>query len=228
MSAQIRPDGRCSTRTRGHSTHLKRGLAIGLITVALGGCVTIAQPGPGGELTGKLVVEWVGENRFLYLPDPKDPLTFVTTDGKRITPRPMYTDGGSIPPILQPIRGFSPWGYGPAYIIHDWLFEQHHCGYPGAEQISFDDSARILGEVIDTLMRVGLVPLDAQARALIEAGVRTSFARQLWERGKCDAPPILSARRAAPQGPSVFRFDFSQRHPVMNFGRSSPIGAMRP
>src|SRR5215204_4459054 len=96
----------------------RRKLIIGLLAVSLGGCATLAQPGPGGVLTGKLTVEWIRENFFIYRPDSKDPLTFVTTDGRRITPRLMYTDGGSIPPILQPIPGFSPWGYAPAYIIH--------------------------------------------------------------------------------------------------------------
>ena len=101
---------------------LRRSVAVTLSAAALAGCATLAQPGPGGRLKGKLIVQWVGENRFAYLPDPKDPLTFVTTDNRAIIPQPMYTDGGSIPPILQPIPGFSPWGYGPAYIVHDWLF----------------------------------------------------------------------------------------------------------
>lgn len=202
--------------TRRLKPDLWRGCAVLATTLGLGGCITAAepgpsQPGPGGTLSGSLVVEWVGENRFKYVPDSKVPLTFVTTDGKRITPRLMYTDGGSIPPILQPIPGFSPWGYGPAYIIHDWLFEQHHCNYPGADQITFDDSARILGEVIDTLMRDGWVPRNPQARALIEEGVRTPFARRLWDaEDRCD-PPSISARRAAPSGPIVGRLSFPQR-----------------
>ena len=85
-------------------------LSVGLATIFLAGCVTspAPAPGPGGTLTGKLTVEWVRENRFIYRPDAKDPLTFLTTDGRRITPRIMYTNGGSIPPILQPIPGFSP------------------------------------------------------------------------------------------------------------------------
>nr|WP_249779640.1 DUF1353 domain-containing protein [Bradyrhizobium sediminis] len=34
----------------------------------------------------------------------------------------MYTDGGSIPRIAQIFNGLSPWGFGPAYIVHDWIF----------------------------------------------------------------------------------------------------------
>jgi hypothetical protein len=185
-------------------------LSVGLATIFLAGCVTspAPAPGPGGTLTGKLTVEWVRENRFIYRPDAKDPLTFLTTDGRRITPRIMYTNGGSIPPILQPIPGFSPWGYAPAYIVHDWLFEQHHCNYAGAEEISFDDSARILGEVIDTVMRLGLAPMNPPARSLIEAGVRTPIARQLWDTGKCDTPQP-AVLRAAPRGTPILQLDYS-------------------
>lgn len=209
-----------STRApeRGHRSDLarflRRSVAFSLSAAALVGCATLAQPGPGGRLKGKLIVQWVDEHQFAYLPDPKDPLTFVTTDNRTIIPQPMYTDGGSIPPILQPIPGFSPWGYGPAYIVHDWLFEQHRCGYPGADQISFDDSARILGEVIDTLMREGMVPRNPEARGLIEAGVRTPFARRLWDapptEKNCQTPAVASLRRAAPEGPTVVQIDFSR------------------
>src|SRR5205085_1586544 len=145
--------------------------ALGLMVT---GCATLSdQPGPGGKLTGKLDVEWISPNQFIYTPNPSDPLTFVSTDGRRIVPQRMFTDGGSIPPVLWGVPGFSPWGYGPAYIVHDWLFTQHHCRLPGYETVFFDDSARILGEVIDTLMNTGEVPRDPEARVLISAAVRT-------------------------------------------------------
>jgi len=90
-----------------------------------------------GHFKGSLVVVWVGEGggpgdgRFLYVPDPDDPLTFKRNDPKApgavIRPGIMYTDGGSIPKIAQAFRGFSPWGYAPAYMIHDWLFVARHC-----------------------------------------------------------------------------------------------------
>lgn len=111
------------------------------------------------------------------------------------------------PAYPQHIPGFSPWSYGPAYIVHDRLFEQHRCSYPRADQISFDDSARILGEVIDTLMREGIVPPDPRARWPIEAGARTPFACQLWDvppiRTNCRKPAVASLRRAAPEGPTI-------------------------
>jgi hypothetical protein len=62
---------------------------------------------------------WIGkgggsdDDRFLYVPDPDDPLTFKRSDAKApgavIRPGVMYTDGGSIPKIAQAFRGFSPW-----------------------------------------------------------------------------------------------------------------------
>lgn len=196
------------------SSRAARATAVGFLTVSVGACTTVDNPGPapapGGILTGKLIVEWLGENNFVYWPDAKNPLTFVTSDGRRIVPQLMYTDGGSIPSILQPIDGFSPWGYAPAYIVHDWLFEQHHCKLPGHEAITFGDSARILGEVIDATMRLGLAPYRPDARALIEAGVRTPTARNLWDRGECRPPPA-SVRRSTAQGATVFQIDLSRQ-----------------
>ena len=107
-----------------------------LAVFTLTACMTWTQPGPGGTLTGKLNVRWIGENRFVYEPDAQDPLTFVSTDTSKIIPARMLTDGGSIPPVFWGAPGLSPWGYGPAYIIHDWLFDQHHCKYAGWESVS--------------------------------------------------------------------------------------------
>jgi hypothetical protein len=153
-----------------------------------------------------------GENRFIYLPDARDPLTFVASDGTRIVPERMYTDGGSIPPVFWAVQGFSQWGYGPAYIIHDWLFEQHRCRYQGWEAISFEDSARILGEVIDTLMARGDVPPNPTARNMIEIGVRTGIARAAWDQpDACNPPASVRARRAVRAGPVIMRLDFSRR-----------------
>jgi hypothetical protein len=190
---------------------VRRALAGAALALALSGCATLTQPGPGGTLTGKLIVQWAGENQFIYLPDPDDPLTFVTSDQRRIVPQRMYTDGGSVPPVFWALPGFSPWGYGPAYIVHDWLFEQHHCRYSGWTEVSFEDSARILGEVIDTLMRKGDVPPNPEARYLIKQGVRSGIARHLWDNGACKTPPAIASRRTAPSGPVLLRLDFSRQ-----------------
>ena len=92
---------------------LGRALAGAAFVLALSGCATLTQPGPGGTLIGKLIVQWAGENQFIYLPDPDDPLTFVTSDQRRIVPQRMYTDGGSVPPVFWALPGFSPWATVP-------------------------------------------------------------------------------------------------------------------
>ncbi|WP_430911796.1 DUF1353 domain-containing protein [Methylobacterium sp. sgz302541] len=187
-------------------------LASVFCALALGSCATLPiTPGPGGTLTGQTDVRWLKENYFLYIPFASDPLTFVGTDGKKIVPQTIYTDGGSIPPMLWGVRGFSPWGYGPAYIVHDWLFVQHHCKIGDWQSVSFEDSARILGEVIDTLVRDGRVPPNPEARSLIELAVRTRIARDLWDNGPCDLPPTISTKRAEPQGVLIMRIDTNKR-----------------
>lgn len=183
-------------------------MAIVFAVVCLASCgVPQVQPGQGGTLSGKLDVRWIGENQFIYMPNPTDPLTFVTTTGKRVQPGLMFTDGGSVPPVFWGIRGFSPWGYAPGYIVHDWLFVQRRCHIGDWETVSFDDSARILGEVIDTLMRDGQVPPNVEARSLIELAVRSAFSRDLWNSGECSQPTNINAL-ARNKGVTVMRLDF--------------------
>ena len=82
-----------------------------------------------GQFSGKLDVRWIENDRFLFLSRTEEPFVFKRPDGQIIRPGPMYTDGGSIPRLLWGIKGYSPWGYAPAYIVHDWLFEAKHCQY---------------------------------------------------------------------------------------------------
>ena len=119
---------------------------IGLIALITGLCacatprIELSDP---GEISGKLMVFWDREDHFIYYPFYGDPLTYrlprsvaekVGVD--TIRPGAIYTDGGSIPRAVRGVVGFSPWGYGPAYIVHDWLFVAHHCirRDPGAGQ----------------------------------------------------------------------------------------------
>lgn len=150
-----------------------------------------------GKLDGVLRLEWIGENSSIYEPDESAPLTFVTSDGRRISPQKMYTDGGSIPPVFWGVPGLSPWGYAPGYMVHDWLFEMHHCRYPGYEAISFQDSARILSETIKTLMIQNKVPANPGALYAIYEGVSSSIAEDIWTNGKCN--PVPPAVLAAPR-----------------------------
>jgi hypothetical protein len=105
----------------------------------------------------------------------------------------MYTDGGSIPRPLWAFRGYSPWGYAPAFIVHDWLFEMKHCHLPGSEKLTAEDAATIMSEIMKTMMEQS-IPDKFTLYAMYEA-VRSPIAIKVWETGKCVEAPdgILQA-----------------------------------
>ncbi len=172
-----------------------------LLTLTGGACAIFSYEGTApGELKGQLLVIWVDEDRFVYWPKTNDPLVFGLGPAlqrklgiKAIRPGLMYTDGGSIPRPLRAFDGFSPWGYGPAYILHDWIFAAHHCimqGRPDPEdpieydkvkRFTFDDSAALLAEVMKTLMANNRVRPNAEVFNLISFGVDSGVARNLWD-----------------------------------------------
>ncbi len=109
-----------------------------LILLLLAACGYVDyDDAPVGRLKGSLFVMWVGEGgpsgdgKFVFVPDPNNRLTLIRTAPnatlREIRPTMMYTDGGSIPKIGQVFNGFSPWGYAPAYMMHDWLFVARQC-----------------------------------------------------------------------------------------------------
>jgi hypothetical protein len=136
-----------------------------------------------GELSGRVLVEWVAQDRFVYRKSA-DPLSFRPSFMRRsIVPETMFTDGGSIPRVFWGIPGLSPWGLGPAYIIHDWLFAVHRCGRsapPEVAAITFEQTAIVLAEVGRALIEAGLIR-DDMLDAVIW-GIRTRYARALWDR----------------------------------------------
>ena len=167
-----------------------------------------------GEFRGSLLVMWVGpgdpgsgDGRFVYVPDPTSgqALTFergVGTTGtaaniRTIAPDWMYTDGGSVPRAFQPFRGLNPWGYAPAYMVHDWLFAARKClrdpsVTPTPEErkvagVTFRETYEIMAEAIKTLERVHQVSgSDVQPSAITWA-VSTGISRRIWEqRNACE------------------------------------------
>jgi hypothetical protein len=172
-----------------------------LLTLTLGACAVFTYDGTEhGRLKGQLLVIWVGEDRFVYWPKTKDPLTFTLAPALQsklgistIRPGLMYTDGGSIPRALRAFDGFSPWGYGPAYIMHDWIFAAHHClvqgrpdpkepeEYEKVKRFTFDDSAELLAEVMKTLMVDQKVRTKPDVFNAISFGVDSVVARNLWD-----------------------------------------------
>lgn len=196
------------------------GRSIGSGLLALGLCAACGHVDYAGaevgRFSGSLFVMWVGEGgasgdgKFVFVPSPNAPLSFETVDaqGRRqvIRPEAMYTDGGSIPRIGQVFNGFAPWGYAPAYMIHDWLFAARHClrdGIPTAAErrmagISFEDSAQILASAIKTLVDAGRVKPNDVAATAISAAVAGPVARSLWdETGACRVPRLDEQDRLA-------------------------------
>lgn len=153
------------------------------------------------ELSGSLLIQWIGEDRFIFVPDPVNPLRFRTSTNREITPGRMYTDGGSIPRIFWSAKGFSPWGYGPAYMIHDWLFHQHRCklDVPPARFTMLEANVA-LDEAIAVLMASRKVTDNRRARNLIKWAV-DNFAADAWN-GSCEPLPPTPAPGALPEGPA--------------------------
>jgi hypothetical protein len=187
-----------------------------LSTICVAACGSFTYDGtPAGKLRGQLLVVWVGEDRFVYWPSTNDPLTFTLAPDLQqklgintIRPGLMYTDGGSIPRPLRAFDGFSPWGYAPAYILHDWVFAAHDCivqgrpdpndavEYDKIRRFAFEDSAALLAEVMKTLMVDDRVRTNAEAFNLISFGVDSVVARNLWnttDPKSCD--PVTPADR---------------------------------
>jgi len=150
-----------------------------------------------GELHGKLVVQWIDPDKFIFVPDPEEPLSFSRHNQETITPGVMYTDGGSIPRPLWSIRNYSPWGYAPAYIIHDWLFEMKHCQLPGYEKYDADEAALVLAEVMKTMLQKDqkAQPDKLTFYAIYEA-VRSPIAQKAWDSGKCNRVPTRGGELA--------------------------------
>ena len=142
-----------------------------------------------GSLTGKLIVEWVDQDRFIFRPDAQNPLTFVRKNKEVIRPERMYTDGGSVPAALRALKSYSPWGYAPAFIIHDWLFVMKHCKIPGNESYDLEKAATVLAEVMKTVMEN---PKYGGPHKLVHysmyEGVRSDEAKAYWDKGTCDTP----------------------------------------
>jgi hypothetical protein len=156
-----------------------------------------------GELKGRVLVEWVAEDRFVYRATPGPPLSFRPSFMRTaIVPQDMYTDGGSIPRLFWSIPGLSPWGLGPAYIIHDWLFQVHRCGRPAPPEvraITFQQSAIILAQVGKALIDRGLIDHD-MLQPIVWA-VRTRYVETFWDKPGTAPNAWSRAPRGAPAAP---------------------------
>jgi len=180
---------------------------VAALCLVLSGCVSPYFAAQLGRMGGSVFVMWVGEDKFVYVPGPNGKnFAFETaTTSRVIAPGMMYTDGGSIPRVAQLFRGFSRWGFGPAYVVHDWIFYGHHCyvdpdspeyederrfddvnGVGSSAPITFHESSLILAEVIKTLVDTGQVPPHDFAAEVISSAVDSPLAATLWNQaGQC-------------------------------------------
>lgn len=214
------------------------------LTLMLAACGQIDfDAAPTGKFTGSLFVMWVGEGgrsgdgAFVYVPNPRDPLRFVRAEGQGtvqvIQPEMMYTDGGSIPRAAQLFNGLSPWGYAPAYMVHDWLFVARQCltdGTPTKREktiagMRFTESAEVIAEAIKTLIASGKVsPRDIAPRAISGAVAGPVSYRRWTVTGACDANRLSPEDRAAAEA----GIPGSSQAPLSRMKRVAPDGTPAP
>ncbi|MDB5893697.1 MAG: hypothetical protein JWQ88_1228 [Rhodoferax sp.] len=186
-------------RTEIDMKHFRRWGMLSVVSfILLTGCATARDYDsyPTGKLEGKLTVQWLEPDKFLFLPNPDHPLKFTRSSGVAIQPERMLTDGGSIPRPLWILRNYSPWGYAPAFIVHDWLFEMKHCKLPGYQGFTNADAADVMAEVMKTLMASGRVAVDKATVHSMHLAVSSPIAARRWDEGSCTPPPAgLTAKK---------------------------------
>ena len=184
--------------------------------------------GEDGKFTGSVIVLWVdggindgsGDGKFIYLPTPGDELKFVRPGAKTpLVPGAIYTDGGSIPRSLQAFRGLNPWGYAPAYVLHDWLFVAKRCfgdkhsdmNEEPVSKMKFIESAEIMGEALKALtVTNNIKPQDDAGRSAITLAVSGPVSRKLW-RDSCKTEDRLNPVHREKVKAYVERFTAEQR-----------------
>jgi len=159
------------------------------LALALVGCVPYTLGArPMGTFVGSVDLRWLYEDTFLFVPDDDLPFLFVRPNGEVIRPGPMVTDGGSVPRAFWPFRGYSPWAFAPAYVLHDWMFQARHCGFHPPDTHTFDDSVAVFAEALATLMASRPRAGDEQVFVDLVAAAASPFARYHWHHGVCRGP----------------------------------------
>ena len=153
---------------------------------------------PAGQFNNldSLRLRWLEPGIFDFLPTAENPFSFTRHTGETITPRRMFTDGGSIPRLVRWVGQLDPWGYTPAYLLHDWLFEVHHCnvatGTPN-EGPTFEDSVRVIMEAINTMRVIGMADASPFTFGMIDFAISSYVAKRLWNSNVkiCPLPPDM-------------------------------------
>ena len=186
------------------SIPLRAAAALIVCSLSLCGCASLVryEDVPLQPLHGRVLVEWDREDAFIYR-QQANALSFTPSFmSTAIVPGDMYTDGGSVPRIFWSVPGLSPWGLGPAYIVHDWIFEVHRCHRPAPPELTnmtFEQSAQALAEVAKALAEAGLI--DHNRAPEVVWAIQTHYARDIWNRpateAECRSPPSAVARANA-------------------------------
>ena len=141
-----------------------------------------------GRFSGILTVEWHGPRKFLFYQQPHEDAAFSFTrhNGEVIVPGRMRTDAGTIPKFLWTVPGFSPWEFGPAYIVHDWEFRHHTCN---KGKKTFEEVNRTLLEGIKTLMESGVCQKNLSAFKIIAYSIHSNAVKRHWDTLTCSRLP---------------------------------------
>lgn len=133
-----------------------------------------------------------GQDNFKFIQHQSPPkFSYITSNGRAITPANTNFNGGSIPNFLRVFKVLSPTYYLSAYLIHDWLFKCHQESTGVDQDFSFEDTAVILAEGIKTLMETGYFEPDGNiikleknedALYLIYLAVRSPIAKGIWNK----------------------------------------------
>jgi hypothetical protein len=128
------------------------------------------------ENIDRIFLRWERPDWFEYVPDADKPFSFTRASGEAIVPGRMLTDGGSVPRWFWAKEGLSPWCHVPAFLLHDWEFDQHHAGV----EKSFDDVRGTIAEALKTLMETGVTARSEATFRMIYAGVSSWIAKKVW------------------------------------------------
>lgn len=147
-----------------------------------------------GELKGKRDFRYLGDNRWLYVPDAENPLTFVRHNGETVVLDERFIfDGGSIPGVVVFLANLVRSGgwrilsrvfryltkdyYMPAYAFHDFGYIRQERGDPVH---NFEENNLILAEIIKTMQQA---EKDGGAEVLqaIYYAVGNPIQRERWD-----------------------------------------------
>ena len=130
----------------------------------------------GGQIVDRFRIDWEKPDSFIYRKDANPGFRFVRHNGEIIEPETILTDGGSVPRILWAREGYSPWTYGPAYLIHDWIYEAHRRDMPAAKTadgtpITYtkEQADWIMAEVIKAQMEKETAEQNQKPGGILEA-----------------------------------------------------------